>query len=177
MFPSGAGVEPPPGVIVSEDQSEITSPLSIAEYLLTFHELARDTPGCREGICHAGEVLHVPSGWFHLVLNLEDSLALTQNFVPRKKLPDVLSFLRDQRGEVSGFKEDVCDRAYELFVERLGEECPDILAEGLAELEKREKKGRGKWEELTKGGIEAEEAEAGGFSFGFGGDDSDADIP
>ena len=174
MFPSGKGIDTPPGVIVSDDQSEITSPLSIAEYLLTFHALARQTPGCKEGICHAGEVLHVPSGWFHLVLNLEDSLALTQNFVPGKKVPDVLAFLRDQRGEVSGFKEDVCERAYELFVQRLGEQDPEILAEGLAELERRGRKGRGRWEELTK---EVDEVEKGGFSFGFGGDDSDADIP
>jgi hypothetical protein len=175
MFPSGPGVEPPPGVIVSEDQSEITSPLSIAEYLLTFHELARQTPGCKEGICYAGEVLHVPSGWFHLVLNLEDSLALTQNFVPRKKVADVLGFLRDQRGEVSGFKGDVADRAYELFVERLGERCPDVLEDGLRELERRGKGKKGRWEALTKG-LEEEE-EGGGFSFGFGGDDDDADIP
>jgi len=173
MFPAGPGIAPPPGVIVSEDQSEITSPLSIAEYMLSFHHLARRTPGCREGICHAGEVLHVPSGWFHLVLNLEPSLALTQNFVPTKKLPDVLAFLRDQRAEVSGFAEDVCDRAYELFVERLREQCPEILDQGLRELEKRDhgKKGRGKWEVLTKGG------EEGGFSFGFGGDADDADVP
>jgi hypothetical protein len=179
MFPPGVDV---PGVIVSADQSEVTSPLSIAEYLLTFHELARETPGCREGVCAEGEVLHVPSGWFHLVLNLEESLALTQNFVPRGKVGDVLGFLRDQRGEVSGFGEDVCERAYELFVERLGEREPGVLAEGLAELERRDKgkkgNGRGRWEELTKGANEEEgEAEAGGFSFGFGGDDSDADIP
>jgi hypothetical protein len=176
MFPSGAGIPPPPGVIISDDQSEITSPLSIAEYLLTFHALARQTPGCREGICYAGEVLHVPSGWFHLVLNLEDSLALTQNFVPRKKVADVLGFLRDQRSEVSGFREDVCDKAYELFVKRLGQEYPEILEEGLAELEKQGKNGRGRWEELTKGG-DGEQNTSGGFSFGFGGDDDDADIP
>ncbi|KAL6711909.1 hypothetical protein ACN47E_002952 [Coniothyrium glycines] len=175
MFPAGHGIDPPPGVIISADQSEITSPLSIAEYMLTFHELARQTPGCREGICRAGEVLHVPSGWFHLVLNLEDSLALTQNFVPTKKLPNVLSFLRDQRSEVSGFKDDVCDTAYELFVERLRERCPEVLEQGLAELEKRGKKGRGRWEELTK--VAEQEEESGGFSFGFGGDDDDAEIP
>lgn len=176
MFPSGTNIPPPPGVIVSEDQSEVTSPLSIAEYMLTFHTLARETPGCKEGICYAGEVLHVPSGWFHLVLNLEESLALTQNFVPRGKVADVLGFLRDQRGEVSGFRDDVCDRAYELFVERLGDEYPEVLEEGLAELEKKGKKSRGKWEELTKGGDDESE-DAGGFSFGFGGDDDDADIP
>ena len=176
MFPSGSGISPPPGVLVSEDQSEITSPLSIAEYLLTFHDIARDTPGCKEGICHAGEVLHVPSGWFHLVLNLEDSLALTQNFVPRGKVADVLGFLRDQRGEVSGFKEGGCDRAFELFVERLGEREPRVLAEGLGELERRGRRGR--WEVLTRGGEEVDEGGGGGgFSFGFGGDESDADIP
>lgn len=175
MFPSSANLPPPPGVILSEDQSEITSPLSIAEYLLTFHELARETPGCREGICYAGEVLHVPSGWFHLVLNLEDSLALTQNFVPRKKIPDVLSFLRDQRDQVSGFKDDVCDHAYELFVERLRDKYPTILEEGLAELERKAKRGRGRWEELTKA---VEETAGGGFSFGFAGsDDEDAELP
>lgn len=175
MFPSSPTLPPPPGVILSDDQSEITSPLSIAEYFLTFHSLARETPGCREGICYAGEILHVPSGWFHLVLNLEDGLALTQNFVPIKKLADVLGFLRDQRDQVSGFKDEVCDRAYELFVERLRENHPEILEEGLAELERKGKKGRGKWEELTK--IGDEEEEGAGFSFGFGGDDDDADIP
>ncbi|KAF2118359.1 F-box domain-containing protein [Lophiotrema nucula] len=174
MFPSSSSLPPPPGIILSEDQSEITSPLSIAEYLLTFHELARQTPGCREGICYAGEVLHVPSGWFHLVLNLEDSLALTQNFVPRKKLGDVLGFLRDQRDSVSGFKDEVADQAYELFVEKLKAKHPETLEDGLQELERKGKKGRGKWEELTKGD-EAEES--GGFSFGFGGDDDDAEVP
>jgi hypothetical protein len=177
MFPSSPTLPPPPGVILSEDHSEITSPLSIAEYLLTFHTLARQTPGCREGICYAGEVLHVPSGWFHLVLNLEDSLALTQNFVPKKKLADVLGFLRDQRDQVSGFKEDIADHAYELFVERLQETHPEILEQGLQELERKKKGGRGKWEELTRGKGNEEEEEAGGFSFGFGGDDDDADIP
>lgn len=175
MFPSSPTLPPPPGVILSDDQSEITSPLSIAEYLLTFHSLARQTPGCREGVCHAGEVLHVPSGWFHLVLNLESSLALTQNFVPRSKLVDVLSFLRDQRDQVSGFKEEVADHAFELFVDKLRAKHPDLLEQGLQDLEKRGKKGRGKWEELTKGDTEQEES--GGFSFGFGGDDDDADIP
>jgi len=59
MFPPSI---PPPGVFVSEDQSEVTSPLSIAEWLVGFHRAARRIPGCIEGVCRAGEVLYVPSG-------------------------------------------------------------------------------------------------------------------
>lgn len=62
MFPSGEGVPAPPGVYVSEDQSEVTSPLSIMEWLLGFHAEAKKMRGCREGVCGEGEVLHVPSG-------------------------------------------------------------------------------------------------------------------
>ena len=32
------------------------------EWLLGFHAEARRTRGCIESVCHAGEVLHVPSG-------------------------------------------------------------------------------------------------------------------
>ena len=60
MMPRGT---PPPGIYVSEDRSEVTSPLSIAEWLLSFHAEARRKHGCLEGICREGELLHVPSGW------------------------------------------------------------------------------------------------------------------
>jgi hypothetical protein len=170
MFPSGPDIPPPPGVILSDDNSEITSPLSIAEYLLSFHAVARATPGCKEGICHAGEILHVPSGWFHLVLNLEESIALTGNFVPETRLGQVLRFLRDTPDHVSGFRDEVTD-PFGLFVERLRESgFGKVLDKALEKIGGR----KGRWEMLKEPG--SNEAEAGGFSFGFDSDEEEEDL-
>ncbi|ERS99814.1 hypothetical protein HMPREF1624_03179 [Sporothrix schenckii ATCC 58251] len=210
LFPPGAAV---PGVYVSADKSEVTSPLSIAEWLLTFHAEARATPGCIEGVCRAGEILHVPSGWWHLVVNLEAGIALTQNFVPRAHLAQVLLFLRDRPEQVTGFArgqggqgghgaagsgcEDGVDDPYGLFVERLAEQCPDLLAEAQAEMARRDARKKRTWESVVRGDNDTKKqadgdaddekrqktgesgSGGGGFTFGFGGadDDLEEEIP
>lgn len=171
MFPPSSQV---PGVFVSGDSSEVTSPLSIAEWLLEFHAEARKVPGCIEGVCKAGEILHVPSGWWHLVVNLEAGIALTQNFVPKSHLTDVLSFLKNRPDQVTGFKKTI-DSPFELFMQRLEQSYPELLHEALEELSQRSERKKRKWEEAV--GTKSEEANGGsGFSFGFAEDDED-EIP
>ncbi|EPQ29169.1 uncharacterized protein PFL1_03456 [Pseudozyma flocculosa PF-1] len=104
----------PPGVYVSDDEAEVTAPLSIAEWLIGFAQETRRTYGpsaaraedrvLLEGVCEAGEVLYVPSGWWHLVVNLEESVALTQNFVSPPELGVVLDFMKNKADQLSGFK-------------------------------------------------------------------------
>ncbi|KAJ5820217.1 hypothetical protein N7474_005808 [Penicillium riverlandense] len=178
MFPSGEKQHPPPGVYVSEDQSEVTSPLSIAEWLLSFHAEARRTPGCVEGICGEGEILHVPSGWWHLVVNLEPSIAITQNFIPRTHLCAALDFLSSKADQVSGFRKDVRD-PYQRFLDGMRARYPDLLDQALEELQKKAEGKKRKWDEIIHGktGEDAADENAGGFSFGFGDDGSDVEVP
>ena len=174
MFPASPSQPPPPGVFVSEDQSEVTSPLSIAEWLLGFHAQARATPGCAEGICEEGEVLHVPSGWWHLVVNLSPSIAVTQNFVPEAHLANVLHFLKSKPDQVSGFHGDA-DGAYHLFFEKMRELYPEVLDKAIIEIEKTHEGKKRKWNQLVNGDDE-QVTDARGFNFGFG-DEDDKDVP
>lgn len=180
MFPSWSKQPPPPGVYVSEDQSEVTSPLSIAEWLLGFHAEARRTPGCVEGVCRAGEVLHVPSGWWHLVVNIEPAIAITQNFISRAHLSAALDFLSNKADQVSGFRRDIHD-PYKQFVQRLRDTHPELLEQAWEELRKKSEGKKRKWDELVHGVItqngEDGESEAAGFSFGFADDGSDVEVP
>ncbi|KAF9892870.1 hypothetical protein FE257_000459 [Aspergillus nanangensis] len=179
MFPSSSKLPPPPGVYVSDDQSEVTSPLSIAEWLLGFHAEARRAPGCLEGICGEGEILHVPSGWWHLVVNLEPAIAITQNFIPRAHLTAALDFLSNKADQVSGFRKGV-ENPYERFVTKMQELHPLLLAEACDELKKRTDAKKRKWDEIVHGKAEQDndiDSTKGGFSFGFGDDGSDVEVP
>jgi hypothetical protein len=74
----------PPGVHPSTDGAEVASPVSLTEWFMNFYEQTRrmkEKPV--ECICRAGEVVFVPNGWWHIVINLEDSIAITQNYVSR----------------------------------------------------------------------------------------------
>ncbi|XP_058738940.1 arginine-specific demethylase JMJ22 [Vicia villosa] len=85
----------PPGVHPSPDGAEVASPVSIMEWFMNFYGATKNWKKRPiECICKAGEVIFVPNGWWHLVINLEESIAITQNYVSRRNLLNVLDFLK-----------------------------------------------------------------------------------
>lgn len=117
-------------------------PISLGEWFLTHyndHVKQRCNPDVSkrplECTVSPGDILFVPHGWWHSVLNLDDgmSIALTQNYVSKSNLPDVLRFLETRQQQISGCR----DRSEAIqpenllgeFRKRLSESRPDLLSE------------------------------------------------
>lgn len=62
-----------------------------------------------------------------MVLNIEDSIAITQNYVSESNLPKVLRFLRDKPDQVSGISCEAQDGVYHRFRDQLARLHPTIL--------------------------------------------------
>ncbi|KAG5456083.1 MAG: hypothetical protein BJ554DRAFT_4276, partial [Olpidium bornovanus] len=58
---------------------QVTSPVNLAEWFVNFYEVMKSCwTGRRqplEGVCRSGELMFVPAGWWHAVINLEFSVA------------------------------------------------------------------------------------------------------
>lgn len=102
----------PPGVISSADGADVTVPICIGEWLLSFwdqhlQERLNSERSLRplEVIVNPGDVIFVPHGYWHMVINVDDCIALTHNYVSTSNLGDCLHFLREKPDQVSGVRD------------------------------------------------------------------------
>lgn len=150
----------PPGVHPSSDGAEVACPVSIMEWFMNFYnstKILKKRP--IECVCKAGEVVFVPNGWWHLVINLEDSTAITQNFVSRRNLVNVLNFLK--RPNACSLVSGTSDRVnlYDKFKTAMEAAFPGTIDQLMAEAEKEaQKKKLSFWESVA-------DSNAGAFKF------------
>jgi len=147
--------EVPPGVFPSEDNANVVCPLTPLEWYENFYDACTyendDYDGeetkarhFQETICEPGDVIFVPSQWWHCVVNLPPSeddqnqdedknvhLALTANFVSRSNMPTVLKILDSKNSNlVSGYDDKAQRHSLgEAFEARMRETYPEILAD------------------------------------------------
>ncbi len=132
FYPPGC---PPPGVFPSADGDEVALPLSVGEWLLQYwpEHLERckashnyDQP--LECTVYPGDVIFVPHGWWHMVINLDDTnCAITHNYVSPSNLGNVLKFFVDKKDQISGCR----DRTNSIKPEHLH----NALVEALSKVE------------------------------------------
>lgn len=133
MLPPGMK---PPGIFVSDDASEVISPIGLAEWVKSGFwndsiqisdeatlDINKDSGSggfrtCVIGITFKNECMYVPSGWWHSVINLEDSVAFTSNFVPPCKINNVLNFMNKKRDQISGFRHDLLQERLNDFLNK-----------------------------------------------------------
>jgi hypothetical protein len=132
----------PPGVFPSSDGSEVTAPVSITDWFLNYYpEISKHSVKPIEAICREGEIIFIPNRWWHSVMNLEPTIAITQNFVGNENLKDVLKFLKCKADQVSGY---CSGNLFEDFKQALQENEPDVWEQCQGMLEKKRK-----WDEIT----------------------------
>lgn len=119
---------PPPGVVPSGDEGDVTAPVSVMEWFLNFYD--RDVlveNGAVECVVKEGEMIFVPMGWWHCVLNTTTSIAITQNYVSGANVKQVADWLRERPEQVSGCRSS--DQARYIcrnFVRLVAEEYPHL---------------------------------------------------
>ncbi|KAK4272643.1 hypothetical protein QN277_021166 [Acacia crassicarpa] len=153
----------PPGVHPTPDGAEVASPVSIIEWFMNFYGATKSWKRKPiECICKAGEVVFVPNGWWHLVINLEESIAITQNYVSRRNLLNVLDFLKKPNASVlvSGTRDRV--NLHDKFRNAIEDSFPGIIDELTRKEEEKQiqQKKLSFWDSVT-------DSKVGAFKFSF----------
>ena len=157
----------PPGVVIgsnSDQSSEIATPASVMEWYIDCFAQHRsrlrksrnpsirngDSRGPLCGIQEPGDVVFVPCGWWHQVLNLEDSVCVTHNFISPRNVQGALDIMRDDPDALSGFPNGREGEVYSAFISALENKRPEVLRrEKIDEVAHEVKETRKKWSSAT----------------------------
>ena len=141
MFPPE---QAPPGVFASPDGLEVAQPVSLMEWFLNYYDEARKLNPV-QFIANPGDLVFVPSQWWHCVLNLDLSVAVTQNYIAESNLARSLKMMKHDSHLVSGIPASrEKEKLYDEFVSSLSvakrEETRSLLQRTLERSHSRKQK-------------------------------------
>jgi hypothetical protein len=86
---------------VDEDliESEYYAAPDVMKWFLNYYPILKQQQKPMEVIQEPGETIFVPSGWWHQVLNLETSVAVTQNFCSSRNFNYVWKDMLERGGK------------------------------------------------------------------------------
>jgi len=135
----------------------------LIEWFRGFYDQAREDRninGMMECVVGAGETIFVPSGWYHLVINLDFTIAVTQNYVSTSNLINVMSYLSRSPKLISGVAHDKRPHlrsTFETALRKCRPEAYQLLVDAKAERLAQQSRKRErtltttvKWTELTR---------------------------
>ncbi|XP_048578218.1 uncharacterized protein LOC5501461 [Nematostella vectensis] len=93
-------------------------------WIHTRPSLEYDLP--RECIQQAGDIVYIPSGWYHAVLNLDHTVAVTQNFCNLYSIKSCLKELKEQADSDGNFIGRTFERLRDMYKGRY----PDLFEAG-----------------------------------------------
>lgn len=147
FYPPGT---PPPGVLPSHDGDEVALPLSVGEWIVQYWEehveqYTQRPVGERplEVTTVPGDVIFVPHGWWHSVINLDGTInvAVTHNYLSPSNLGNALKFFVEKQDHISGCRDRKADQSiqpedmYDSLVAALQEKEPHFLKTAMAQTE------------------------------------------
>ena len=164
----------------SDDGATVTAPVSLYEWFRVFYSSleAPELRGApvhlrpREAVLHAGELLFVPRGWWHTALNLQPTVAITQNYVPVSSAAHVLRYLdpATARELVSGVAPTQRAQLHAQFLHVLRRHCPEALQQppsAAAAAASPASPAATWWDKLVEEPAAEGGGSGGGFKFGF----------
>jgi Cupin-like domain len=144
FYPPG---DPPPGVLPSLDGDEVALPLSVGEWIVQYwadhmEQYHKRKVGMRPMECTTfpGDVIFVPHGWWHSVINLDEvNIAITHNYLSPSNLGNALKFFVEKQDHISGCRDRTesikPEQIHDALVEVLKDKEPRHLQKALAQSE------------------------------------------
>ncbi len=100
------------------------------EWFLNYYDAAHEygkTVGAVECVVSSGEMMFVPAGWWHIVLNLDFTVAITQNYASAVNVVSVAKWLKYRPDQISGCASDKQKEYISFnFARLVAEKRPDL---------------------------------------------------